>query len=40
MQCLKTSSITDAKIDNKNWTYFVELQIGFTVEVISATITY
>jgi len=40
MQCLKTSAITNGKIDNKNWTYFVELQVGFTVEVISATITY
>jgi hypothetical protein len=40
MQCLKTQAITSGKIDNKNWTYFVELQIGYTVEVISATITY
>ena len=40
MKCLKTTRITGATIDNTQWTYFVELQIGFTIEVISATIDY
>jgi hypothetical protein len=40
MKCLKTTNITDATIDNTKWTYFVELQVGFTIEVLSATINY
>ncbi|MGA8149526.1 MAG: hypothetical protein WB952_01005 [Terriglobales bacterium] len=40
MQCLKTTKITAKTIDNTKWTYFIELQIGETIEVISATIDY
>lgn len=40
MKCQKARTINNATIDNTQWTYFVELQIGFTVEVIAATIDY
>jgi len=40
MQCLKTTAITAATIDDTKWTYFVELQPGSFVEVISVTINY
>jgi len=40
MKCQKTTHINNPTIDNTQWTYFVELQIGFTIEVISARIDY
>ena len=41
MQCLKSPiTATKATIDNANWTYFVEIQVGFSTEVIAVKFDY
>jgi hypothetical protein len=40
MKCSHKTAISNATIDNTHWTYYVDIHIGFTVEVISVTIDY
>jgi len=40
MQCLKTNIITGPTVDDTQWTYFVEVHIGFTTELISVNVNY